>query len=495
MEKKEKKDFYNKLKLDRIKAYFNRRKFKRGSLASCITILVIAAIVLLNVVTSVCAEKFPLSWDLTSNKVFTLTDQSKNFLNALDKDVEITLLNDENSFSDKNEYFKQANTVLKQYAKLSSKVKINYVDVVKNPTYIQNNYPNENLNTNSIIVRCQNKYKVITINDIFDISYNYYGGSGVTASKAEQELTAAIVYVTFEQQNLVAIVKGYGEQDYSAFSEVLKKNNYNIVEVSILTEDIPESADAVLIFAPERDYDNTGKEKLEKFLNLEGKTLFYAANPQLSSSPVLDKILESWDIKLKSGLVYETNKSKLTTNMNLFEAVSEYVDNNYTENLKSVDIPVLVPACRPIEVLNSSDKVKTLLQFSETSGIMPINAGKDFDIKANISGPIASCVVSSKTLDGKSKENHVAVIGSYIALSEDYLSATSLNNSQYFVNMLNVMLDRENVGIIIESKSLESKELGINAVQANLLGVIFTVVVPLLVLSLGIAVFVKRKNK
>ena len=61
--------------------------------------------------------------------------------------------------------------------------------------------------------------------------------------------------------------------------------------------------------------------------------------------------------------------------------------------------------------------------------------------------------------------------------------------------MLNVMLDRENVGIIIESKSLESKELGINAVQANLLGVIFTVVVPLLVLSLGIAVFVKRKNK
>ena len=210
MEKKEKKDFYNKLKLDRIKAYFNRRKFKRGSLASCITILVIAAIVLLNVVTSVCAEKFPLSWDLTSNKVFTLTDQSKNFLNVLDKDVEITLLNDENSFSDKNEYFKQANTVLKQYAKLSSKVKINYVDVVKNPTYIQNNYPNENLNTNSIIVRCQNKYKVITINDIFDISYNYYGGSGVTASKAEQELTAAIVYVTSEQQNLVAIVKGYG---------------------------------------------------------------------------------------------------------------------------------------------------------------------------------------------------------------------------------------------------------------------------------------------
>ena len=82
MEKKEKKDFYNKLKLDRIKAYFNRRKFKRGSLASCITILAIAAIVLLNVVTSVCAEKFPLSWDLTSNKVFTLTDQSKNFLNA-----------------------------------------------------------------------------------------------------------------------------------------------------------------------------------------------------------------------------------------------------------------------------------------------------------------------------------------------------------------------------------------------------------------------------
>ena len=97
-----------------------------------------------------------------------------------------------------------ANSVLKQYAKTSNKIKLSYIDVVSNPTYIQANFPNEELNTNSIIVRCNNKYKIITVNDIFDISYGYYGNQSITASKAEQELTSALVYVTSENQIKIA---------------------------------------------------------------------------------------------------------------------------------------------------------------------------------------------------------------------------------------------------------------------------------------------------
>lgn len=482
-------------KFKEIKNIFKNRKFKRGSIASVITFIVIAIFAVINVLCSALGEKFTLSWDLTDNKIFTLTDQSKNFIQNLDKDIEIILLNDEKAFAESNEYFKQADTVLKQYEKLSSKIKVNYIDVVKNPSYLQSNYQNEDLNTNSIIVKClnNNKYKVISINDIFDISSNYYGNSVITASKAEQELTSAIVYVTSENQTAISIIKGYGEQDYSAFSELLKKNNYNVSEVSILTDDIPENSKAILIFAPERDFDKLGIEKIEKFLSSGEKDLIFVANPKFNSCPNIDKLLEKYDVKLGSGLIFETDNKKLSTSITLFEAINDYVEPKYTENLKSTEIPVIIPACRPIEILNSSENVKTLLQYSETSGIVPMDASKDFDFNAHISGPIPSCVVSNKKLSDK--ESHLLLLGSYVALTDEYLSATSINNSLYFVNAINLLSDKENTGLIIESKSLENSELGITASQANFLGFIFTIFIPLLILSIGIIIFVKRKNK
>ncbi|MDQ5983340.1 MAG: hypothetical protein RUMPE_00349 [Eubacteriales bacterium SKADARSKE-1] len=481
-------------KLNKIKTVFKTRKFKHSSAASAITVLFVAIIVVLNIIVGSLGERLNLSWDLTSNKAFTLTDQSINFLNTLNKDVEIILLNDETAFASQNEYFSQANTVLKQYAKHSNKIKLTYMDLAKNPTFIQSNYPDEELNTNSIIVKSSNKYKIISVNDIFDISYGYYGQQGITASKAEQEVTAALVYVTSDSQTKIVFLKGYGEQDYSAFSEILKKNNYDINEISLLTEDIPNDISAVIIFGPDRDYDTKGIAKLEQFLSTTGKNLVYAPNPNKTEKPIISDLLNKWGIKVKSGIVYETNSKRMTSNMSVFEAISDYVDSTYTENLKTTDIPVLIPACKPLEVLDE-DHVKVLLQYSETSGIMPIDADKNFDFKGNISGPIPSTVISSKTLTDSVKPNNVAVIGSFVALTPDYLSATSLNNSTYFTNMLNVMLDREDVGIIIESKTIGREELGINAVQANTLGLVFAVFIPIMVLTIGTVIILKRKHK
>lgn len=473
---------------NKIKDLTKNKKFKYGSVSTAITIIFIAIILLINIIFGALGERFTLSWDLTKNKTFSLTEQSKNFLRSLNKDVEIIILNKESDFSNQNEYFIQANSVLKQYAKTSNKIKLSYIDVVSNPTYIQANFPNEELNTNSIIVRCNNKYKIITVNDIFDISYGYYGNQSITASKAEQELTSALVYVTSENQIKIAFLKGYGEPDFSGFSELLKKNNYNVLEVSLLTEEIPDDSIAVIIFAPERDYDTKGLEKLEKYLTLKDKTLIFAANPKLNDSPNIFKLIEKYDIKVNQGLVYETDPKKLTSNMNLFEAICDYEDEEFTKNLKSSSIPVLLPASKPLEITNK-ENVSILLQFSSTSGIMPINASSSFDFKSNISGPIPCTALSKK--DNK----NVLVIGSFLGLSEQYLAATSLNNSSYFTNAINTILNKNDSSFIIESKSIGSEELGINAMQANTIGIIYTIFIPLIVLIIGIVVFLKRKNK
>ena len=465
------------------------RKFKVGSIATAITVMVVAIVIVLNLVVGKLTDKFSLSLDLTQNKIFSLTQESIDFIKKLDKDVEIILLSDEDTFVQSSEYFAQANSVLKKYDLNSDKIKLTYVDTVKNPAFLQE-YQNENLTENSIIVKSGNKHKVITVQDIFDIEQSYYG-SMITGSKAEQELTSAILYVTSDNQTKVAALKGYGEQDATVFQELLKKNNFDVFDVSMLNEDIPEDAKLAVIFGSERDFDASSIEKLEKYLSTGDKSLVYAVNPNQADAPNLNAFLEKHNIKVNSGLVYETNPQNMVSNV--FEAINEYVDTEYTSELKNPEIPVLMPVCRPLEVLNQ-ESVKTLLQFSATSGIVPKGANQNFDFAGNVSGPIPSVVISTVSLEDEKKSN-LAVISSYGALTQTYLSANALNNSAYFVNMMNKMSNREDVGVMIESKKLGGSELGINMETATTIGVAVAIALPLLISVLGLIVCLKRKHK
>ena len=476
-----------------IKNKFKTRNFIHASVSNIVMIIVLACTVFLNMIFNLLGNKFDLSLDLTKNKAFTLTDNSKKFIKSISKDVEIIVLNDENSFSNLDRYFKQANCVITQYAKESNKVRLNYVDIVKDPLYLQNKeFSSEKLNTNSIIVKSGSKYKVISVNDLFDISYGYYGQSEITASKAEQELTSAILYVTSDNQKDVVFLTGYEEADYTSFSELLKKNNYNVKEVSILTQDIPSDAYCVFIFAPSRDYDNTGIEKLKKYINSKDSSLVYAVNPELKKAEKIENFLNDWKIKVKEGLVYETDVNKLTSNGNIFTAISDYVDEEYLKNFKDKKIPVLLPFCRPLES-QDSESVKVLLQFSNTSGVMPVgSSNENFDLKANVCGPIPSVLISKKTIN--ESKNTVTVLGSFAGLTQGYLEATSINNSSYFISLIDSITKKENVGITIEPKSIENEELGINAATVNMISFSVIGLLPLIVILLGIFMFLKRRH-
>lgn len=464
------------------------QKFKRGSVASGITCIGIAIVIVLNLILFALSNKYNLSLDLTNDQSFTLTGQSIDYIKGIDKNVEIILLSDEETFKNTNEYFAKAHSVLEQYSKYSDKIKITYVDVAKNPAFASN-YPDENLTTNSVIVKSGDKKRVLAVNDIFDISSSYYGQS-ITASNAEQALTSAIVYVLSSDQVKVAMLTGYGEQDSSNFENLLKKNNYDVENVSILTGEIPETASLAVIYAPERDLDQSGMSKIEAFLNKGNKNLMYVANPALAERTNLNKALEKWGVELEDGVVYETSQSKLLLSNNLFYHIADYVDEDYMKGLKNTSIPVSVPFSKEIKVTDTA-KTKTLLECSKTSGTIPSNASKTPDF-TKTTGPIPVTTVSN---DGTENSSKVAVVGSYFALEDQFTSLTSLNNSAYFMNMINTMTDKKDDGIVIESKQSKSQEMSINAGQASMLFVLFDIIIPIAIIAVGVVVYRKRKNR
>lgn len=486
---------HNEQKKHTLKQKWSNRRFRHGSIATAITAIVIVAVILLNMGASVLGKKVTLSFDLTKNQVFQLTETSIDYLKTLDKDVEIDVLAKEEEFVAGGEYFIQANTVLKQYAQQSDRITLKYIDLTETPNYT-NAYPSEELQTNSIIVKSGDRHEILTAMDIFNVESSYYGAY-ITSSQAEQAMTSAIVNVTTDEKVKITLISGFDEQDSTGFVNLLEKNNYEVISQTLLTEEIDSSSEVAIIYGPKRDYDEQAITKLNKYLEnggAYGKDIFYIAAPNQGETPNLNAFLESVGVKIGDGLVFETDPKKLLTTDSPFYATNEYVDDTYSQGIQNTNIPVSLPFSKPIEVLDQT-KVKTLLQFSETSGVIPSDADENWSpSQSDINGPVPAMVVADVSAEGIEKPSHVSVAGSVIGFDTMFLSRSALNNSQYFLNMFKIFTEREDT-VMIESKSIEGEELGINASQMIFIGGAFAIFLPLMIVVIGIVVWVKRRNR
>src|SRR5438045_5559 len=72
------------------------------------------------------ANRHTKSYDTTSNKRFTLSDQTNKVVSGLKQDVRIT-------YYDKTDSFQRAKDLLDRYGSLSTKLRVDYVDPDKKP--------------------------------------------------------------------------------------------------------------------------------------------------------------------------------------------------------------------------------------------------------------------------------------------------------------------------------------------------------------------------
>ena len=119
-------------------------------------------LIIVNVICTLLVERFPLKLDLTGEKAFELTEQSRNILDSVDIPVTITLLADETDFVAIDDYTAQANEMLKNYARLNSNVTVNYEDPIADPNVL-NKYNDLSASTSDIIVSSEKRLSLIHI--------------------------------------------------------------------------------------------------------------------------------------------------------------------------------------------------------------------------------------------------------------------------------------------------------------------------------------------
>lgn len=211
------------------------KKIRRGVFNSSFVVIGLAIVVAVNVFANELPEKAK-SVDLTSQNLYTLTDESVNLVKNLKQDVTLYVLSSEKSADD------TVARTLSNYEDVSSHIKVEYIDPAVSPNFYAS-YTDTAPSDGSIIVVCGNTSKVVSSSDLYqyDIDYSTYTQTK-SAYDGEGQLTSAISYVTSEDLPKVYTITGHGETALDdTFKSALEKMNISVEDLTLLQEEaIPE---------------------------------------------------------------------------------------------------------------------------------------------------------------------------------------------------------------------------------------------------------------
>lgn len=468
-----------------------------------ITVSMMVAVVLallFNMLFMLLGERVNLRIDLTENKVFAIDKQTKQILSDFEDDIIINVLAKEETFASTSVYNAQANEVIKQFDQFGSTIRVNYVDFIADPS-IATKYPNLQIKYGDLVMVYQDKAHLIPTEDLFNYTYNQQGQLAIASSKAEETLLSGLLSVTSDEKVKVAVLSGHSEYTMKDFEALLEKNNYEVYTTNLITGELKEGTDVVLLFAPKVDLSEVELIKLDTFLENEGnygKTLMYTGDPGQLTFNNLAIFLREWGIVVGSGSVFETDENKVY-NYQPFYGIVDYVDLTFSDMLLSDSVPLLVPLSRPIEVVfeaRNNYATKVLAQFGATSGVRPEDAPDNFNSSmATQRGPIPALVLATRKSDGtaSAKASYLLVSGSTAIADTFALTNASFSNSEYLLNVLNTTTNK-NQSLRIIPKKIVGNSLNLTKYQVNLIGTGFVFVGPLIMIFLAVFIYFKRKN-
>lgn len=244
--------------------------------------------------------------DFSQEQLYTLTEESKEKVKDIDKDVHIYFI----GYTDEDTNLSLA----KQYKNVNEKIVAETIDINNRPD-LANKYGIES-GTQGIIVECGEKSKVLTASDLVTYDTTTYE----TISIAEEKLTSSILSVVADKVPKVYFLDGYSELTLTNSMNLLNMYMQNeVMEVENLdiltTGKVPDDCDTLVITTPNKDFDDVATNAITDYIN-SGRNILWlnAAVTQDQNYPNVNKILAMYGVNpFEAGIIRETDSSKMIT--------------------------------------------------------------------------------------------------------------------------------------------------------------------------------------
>jgi ABC-type uncharacterized transport system involved in gliding motility auxiliary subunit len=450
---------------------FSGRSAQQGTNTTILSIAVIAILVVINFV----GFRHHKTFDLTTEKLFTLSDQTRNIVSNLKQDLTVARFD-----KTPNATF---DDLMAEYKALSPHFKYQFVDPNQKPEVAE-------------------EFGVTHPGDVV-VAYGArkeHLASGPRSEPGEEDITGAIVKVTSDKIKEVCFVTGHGEKSLTdssqdGFSQVdagLKKENYTTKTINLIADNgVPADCSAVVIAGPKQTYYPQETAMLGKFLDAGGDALILI-DP--ATDPKLDDLFQSWNVAAGNDIVVDASgMGQLFGGGPIIPVVQDFGSSPITKGFQGS--VAFFPLARTVSI---ADKNKTipqtvdLLKTSERSFTIPkLEPGQkkiSFDPKTDKIGPLSLGVAANRKVGDK--DARLVVIGNSQFAANPFV--TQQRNGDLFYNAVDWLLQDENL-ISIRPKSATNRRVNLSEAQSATLHWMNLVFIPGLVIFSGVYIWWKRR--
>ncbi len=424
------------------------------------------------------ANRHNKSIDSTSNKRFSLSDQSIKIVTGLASDVKIT-------YYDKSGEFPRAKDLLDRYGNLSAKLKVEYVDPDKKPGLAK-----------AAGIR---NYGAIVVS------------SGLKREDAksvtEEEITGAIIRSLKSGERNVCFVTGSGEHGlddtgragYSNAKESAEKSNYKTRAISLLEKaEIPKDCTILVIGGPRHDYMEPAANAVKAYVEGGGRVLMMLDPPlklgkdESDGTPALAKLAEGWGVTANQDLALDTSQiGQIFGLSEVVPLVTTYESHAIVREMK--ETATAFPLARTLEV-KSADKVTAEKLFSTSANsYATTNLSSPeirIDTKKDKKGPLTLAAAGTYNTGKENASGRFIIVGSSSWPANNILRFNG--NRDLFLNMLNWLSSDEEL-ISIRPKDPEDRRITLNRRQMSFVFFSSVVFLPLLAVGGGLLVWWRRR--
>jgi ABC-type uncharacterized transport system involved in gliding motility auxiliary subunit len=448
-----------------IRDHFSKRSSQLGTNTTILLVAVGAVLVILNFL----GFQHHKRYDLTSEKLFTLSDQTRKIVGGLKNDVTIV------RFSKTAD--QQFNDLMTEYRSLSSHLKSQIVDPQEKPDVAK-------------------QYGAQHMGDVIVASGPRKETLSPSGDASEQDLTSAILKVTRDKQKTICFVSGHGEKalnddqttGYSLADQGLKKEDYATKPINLVSQNgVPSDCDAVVIAGPTQAYFPQETAALKKYLDGGGKALI-EVDPE--TNPKLDDIFQAWNVNVGDNVVIDASgMGQILGAGPGIPLVVDYGASPITKNLtRHMTFFPLARTVSPADKSKSTPETVELLKTSPQSFTTPkLEHEVKFDSKTDKSGPLTLGVAAKRNDE---KHGRLVVIGDSDFAANQAIGQAS--NGDLFYNTINWLAEDENL-ISIRPKSATNRHVSLTESQAVGLRWLDLFFLPGIVILSGIYVWWKRR--
>jgi gliding motility-associatede transport system auxiliary component len=438
------------------------------------TAVIIAILATVNIL----ANRYDKSFDATSNKRYSLSDQTVKVVKGLKQDATIT-------FFDRPSGFQSAKDQLDLYSNLSPKVHVKYVDPDKEP----------------MVAREAGVKSTGTA--IVQVGLN----KNEAKSATEEEITGALIRDLKNTTRTVCFVTGSGEHQiddsgrsgYSRFKDLLGKDNYQAKSINLLQKaEIPADCTVVAVAGPSGDYQQPAVDAIKKFVEDGGRALFLLDPPlkmgrsEVADNDALGALLASWGVTLDKDLVLDLNPIGQLAGLGPQVAlVTTYDSHAIVREMKG--LATGFPLSRTLEVKNGSKTtVQKLFDTSESSLATDKLSSPKIDPSdpKNKKGPLTIAAAGSYNTGKESSQGRFVVIGSSEWAANGFLGFNG--NRDLGLNTINWLASDEDL-ISIRPKEPEDRRITMTNGQFRWVLISSQFILPLIVIFAGVSVWWRRR--